>query len=100
MSKNKKMSAASLKRRKHGLGVPIHIKYRLVLTNIGYSIILVLNMPLYINYIEVPSGIATPFFGCQNDFHSGAEMCPLWDPSSHVRISRTCVHLTCTGIYM
>ena len=53
----KKTPAASLKRRKHGLGLPIHIKYQLILIDIGYYIILVLNRILFINYIEFPSRI-------------------------------------------
>ena len=53
----KKTPAASLKRRKHGLGLPIHIKYQPILLNIGYYVILVLNRLLYINYIEFPSRI-------------------------------------------
>ena len=57
MSKKEKVPAASLKRHKHRLGLPIHIKYQLILLNIGYYIILVLNSLLYINYIEFPSGI-------------------------------------------
>ena len=34
-----------------GLGLPIHIKYQLILWNIRYYIISVLNMILYTNYI-------------------------------------------------
>ena len=47
-----KVPAASLKRRKHGLGLPIHIKKVSILLNIGYYVILVLNSLLYINYID------------------------------------------------
>ena len=54
MSK-KKTPAASLKRRKHGLGLPIHIKKVPILLNIGCYIILALNylyiLPIYITYI-------------------------------------------------
>ena len=57
MSKNK-TPEASLKRRTHGLGLPIHIKKVSILMNIGYYIIMVLNMLSYINYIKFPSGIA------------------------------------------
>ena len=39
-------------RRKWGLGIPIHIKYQLILINIEYYITLVLNRTLYINYID------------------------------------------------
>ena len=39
----KKTSAASLKRREHGLGLPKHIRILLILMNIGYHAILVLN---------------------------------------------------------
>ena len=42
-----KAHAASLKSRKHGLGLPIHIKMLVILINIGYYTILVLNMALY-----------------------------------------------------
>ena len=49
-----KVPAASLKRRKHGLGLPIHIKKVSLLLNIRYYIILVLNSLLYIHYIEFP----------------------------------------------
>ena len=41
------MPAASLKRRKHGLGLPVHIKKVSILLNIGYYIIL----PIYYLYI-------------------------------------------------
>ena len=57
MSTKKKTPAASLKRCKHGLGLPIHIKYQLILINIRYYMVLVLNKLLYINYIEFPSRI-------------------------------------------
>ena len=57
MSDKKKAPAASLKRRKHGLGLPIHIKVLLILGNIRYYIILVLNRLLYTNYIEFPRRI-------------------------------------------
>ena len=57
MSKTKKTPAASLKRRKHGLGLPIHIKKVSILLDIRYYIILVLNRLLYINYIQFPSRI-------------------------------------------
>ena len=49
MSKNK-TPAASLKRRKCGLGLPIHIKYQLILLNIWFYMILVSHRSLYINY--------------------------------------------------
>ena len=52
--KNQKTPAASLKRRKHGLGLPIHIKYQPILLNIRYYIILVLNSLLYIHYFQFP----------------------------------------------
>ena len=55
--KKEKEPAASLKRRKHGLGLPIHIKYQLILSNVRYYIILVIDMLLYINYIDFPSRI-------------------------------------------
>ena len=51
------MPAASLKRRKHGLGLPIHIKKVPILLKIRYYIILVLNSLLYIHYIQFPSRI-------------------------------------------
>ena len=47
LNTKQKVPAASLKRRKHGLGLPIHIKYKLILLNIAYYIILVLNRLLY-----------------------------------------------------
>ena len=49
-----KTPAASLKRRKHGLGLPIHIKKVSILINIRYYIILVLNSLLLIHYIKFP----------------------------------------------
>ena len=53
--KNKKTPAASLKRRKHGLGLPIHIKKVPILLNIRYYIILPIYylyiLPVYITYI-------------------------------------------------
>ena len=55
MSKQKQAPAASLKRRKPLLGLPIHIIKVSILLNIGYYRILVLNRLLYINYIEFPS---------------------------------------------
>ena len=54
LKQKEKTPAASLKRRKHGLGLPIHIKYQPILINVGYHIILVLNSLLYINYIKFP----------------------------------------------
>ena len=57
MPNTKKMPAASLKRREQLLGLPIHIKYQLILIYMKYYIILVLNTLLYINYIEFPSRI-------------------------------------------
>ena len=51
-NKKEKVHAASLKRRKWGLGFPIHIQILLILINIGYYIILVLNKLLNINYID------------------------------------------------
>ena len=57
LKQKQKTPAASPKRRKWGLGLPIHIKYQLILINIIYYIILVLNRTLYINYIEFPSRI-------------------------------------------
>ena len=54
---NKKVPAASLKRRKHALGLPIHINKGSIVLNIRYYIIWVLNRLLYINYIEFPNRI-------------------------------------------
>ena len=45
-----KTPEASLKRRKWGWGLPIHIKRPLILLNIGYYIILVLNS-YYISFL-------------------------------------------------
>ena len=45
----KKKPAARLKRRKHGLGLPIHIKKVSILLNIRYYIIL----PIYIYYLYI-----------------------------------------------
>ena len=45
--KTKKEPAASLKRRKHGLGLPIHMKKVSILINIRYYIVLVLYKVLY-----------------------------------------------------
>ena len=63
--KKKKVPAASLKRRKHGLGLPIHVKKVPIVLNIIYYIILLLNSLLYIHYIQFsirirdfPSGFA------------------------------------------
>ena len=46
-----KAPAASLERRKWGLDVQIHMKMILVLIDIRYYTLLVLNSALYINYI-------------------------------------------------
>ena len=46
-----KVPAASLQRRKWGLGLPIHIKMLSILSNILYYIIFVINRVLYTNYI-------------------------------------------------
>ena len=48
-TKKKKKPAARLKRRKHGLGLPIHIKKVSILLNIRYYIILPIY--IYITYI-------------------------------------------------
>ena len=45
--------AASLKRRKWGLGIPIHIKSQFILNSIGYYTLLVLNWVLYMKYISL-----------------------------------------------
>ena len=50
----RKTPAASLKGRKHGLGLPIHIKKISILLNIEYYIILVFNRLLYIHYMKFP----------------------------------------------
>ena len=56
----KKTPAASLKRRKCCLGLPIHTKLLLILRNIRSCTILVLNEALYIDYIALAIG---PFVG-------------------------------------
>ena len=56
MSKTKtKTPAASLKRRKVLLGLPIHIKYQLIVLDIYFYIILVLNRLFYVNYTKFPN---------------------------------------------
>ena len=50
-TKKQKTPAASLKRRKHELGLPIHIKKVPILLNIRYYIIL----PIYSLYISIIS---------------------------------------------
>ena len=49
-SKNQKTPAASMKRRKWGLGVSKHIQMLSILTRIGYCTILVLNRVLFTGY--------------------------------------------------
>ena len=69
--KEKKTSAASSKRRKHGLGLPIHMKMLLIFINIRYYIILVSNRVFYVNYIEFSSGIAI----CPNEIVTFPSAC-------------------------
>ena len=51
VSQKNKRPAASLKHRKWDLGLPIHVEMSLILNNIDYYTILVLNRVLYIAYI-------------------------------------------------
>ena len=56
--KENKTPAASLKRRKHVLGLPIHIKkVSILIKHIGFYRILVLNSLIYIHDIQFPSRI-------------------------------------------
>ena len=49
----KKPPASSLKRRKWGLGIPIHMRIWFIFINIDCYTLLVLNSALYINYIAL-----------------------------------------------
>ena len=52
--------AASLKCRRWGLGIPMHLKMSFILSNIDQYILLVLNMILYADYIALA---IDPFLG-------------------------------------